>query len=129
MLKLLHEALEIDPEEPAYPRMIARLSLLANRPDPAEAMLRRALSIPAQGPSELAEAWLMLGYGCDLRNAREAAQDAYRRVLQLHDGEAEPIRAVNPLVLLSAHKHLEEPFRKGDVEALTVSFALLSGWE
>ena len=129
ILKLLHEAQEIDPEEPAYPRMIARLQLLANQPEPAEAMLRRALSIPAQGPSELAEAWLLLGYGCDLRNEREAAQDAYRRVLALHDGEAEPIRAVNPLVLLSAHMHLEEPFRKGDVEALNVSFALLSGWE
>jgi isopenicillin-N N-acyltransferase-like protein len=129
MLSLLHEALEIDPQEPAYPRMIARLHLLANDPDPAEAMLRRALSIPAQGPSELAEAWLLLGYGCDLKLAREDAQDAYRRVLELHDGEAEPIRAVNPLVLLSAHGHLEEPFRKGDVEALTVSFALLSGWE
>ncbi len=129
MLKLLHEAQEIDPEEPTYPRMIARLQLLANQPEPAEAMLRRALSIPAQGPSELAEAWLLLGYGCDLREAREAARDAYRRVLELHDGEAEPIRAVNPLVLLSAHRHLEEPFREGDVEALTVSFALLSGWE
>jgi isopenicillin-N N-acyltransferase-like protein len=130
MSSLLHEALEIDPQEPAYPRMIARLHLLANHPDPAEAMLRRALSIPAQGPSELAEAWLLLGYGCDLRKAREDAQDAYRRVLELHDGAgAEPIRAVNPLVLLSAHRHLEEPFRKGDVEALTVSFALLSGWE
>jgi hypothetical protein len=126
---LLHQALEIDPEEPAYPRMIARLHLRANRPDPAEAMLRRALAIPAQGPSELAEAWLLLGYGYDLGSAREAALDAYRQVLQLQDGEAEPIRAVNPLVLLSAHRHLEEPFRKGDVEALTVSFALLSGWE
>jgi hypothetical protein len=50
-------------------------------------------------------------------------------VLEIHDGETEPIRAVNPLVLLSAHKHLEEPFREGDVEALTVRFALLSGWE
>lgn len=129
MSRLLHEALEIDPQEPAYPRMIARLHLLASDPDSAEAMLRRALAIPAQGPSELAEAWLLLGYGCDLRKAREDAQDAYRRVLELHDGEAEPIRAVNPLVLLSAHRHLEEPFRKGDVEALTVSFALLSGWE
>ena len=129
MLKLLHEALEVDPQEPVYPRMIARLHLLANDPDPAEAMLRRALAIPAQGPSELAEAWLLLGYGCDLRKAREDARDAYRRVLELHDGEAEPIRAVNPLVLLSAHKHLEEPFHEGGGEALTVSFALLSGWE
>jgi Flp pilus assembly protein TadD len=128
MSSLLHEALEIDPQEPAYPRMIARLHLLASDPDSAEAMLRRALAIPAQGPSELAEAWLLLGYGCDLRKARENAQDAYRRVLGLHDGEAEPIRVVNPLVRLSAHRHLEEPFRKGDVEALTVSFALLSGW-
>ena len=50
-------------------------------------------------------------------------------MLEVHDGEAEPIRAVNPLVLLSAHKHLEEPFREGEVGALTVSFALLSGWE
>jgi hypothetical protein len=129
ILKVLHEAQEIDPEEPAYPRMIARLHLLANRPDSAEPMLRRALSIPAQGPSELAEAWLLLGYGSDLREAREAAREAYRRVLEQHDGEADPIRAVNPLVLLSAHRHLEKPFRKGDVEALTVSFALLSGWE
>jgi isopenicillin-N N-acyltransferase-like protein len=129
MLKLLHEALEIDPQEPAYPRMIARLQLLANQPGPAEAMLRRALSVPAQGPSELAEAWLLLGYGHDLRNAREAACDAYRRVLEIQDGETETIRAVNPLVLLSAHKHLEEPFRKGGVGALIVSFALLSGWE
>ena len=80
-------------------------------------------------PAEIAEAWLLLGYGWDLADAREAAQDAYRRVLELHDGEADPIRAVNPLVRLSAHKHLEEPFRNGDIEALTVSFALLSGWE
>lgn len=129
MLKLLHEALEIDPEEPVYARMIARLQLLANRPEPAEAMLRRALSIPTQGPAELAETWLLRGYGCDLRQAREDARDAYRRVLELNDGKAEPIRAVNPLVLLSAHRHLEEPFRHGDGEALTVSFALLSGWE
>jgi len=129
ILKLLHEALEIDPEEPAYPRMIARLQLLANQPDPAQAMLQRALSIGAQGPSELAEAWLLRGYGFDLSKEREAAQDAYRRVIGLHDGEAEPIRAVNPLVLLSAHKHLQEPFREGEAEALTVSFALLSGWE
>jgi len=129
MLKLLHEAQEIDPQEPAYPRMIARLHLLANQPDLAEAMLRRALSIPAQGPSEIAEAWLLLGYGCDLREARDAARDAYQRVLDQHEREVDPIRAVNPLVLLSAHRHLEEPFREGDVEALTVSFALLSGWE
>jgi isopenicillin-N N-acyltransferase-like protein len=129
ILKLLHEALEIDPEEPAYPRMIARLQLLANDPGPAEAMLQRAISIPAQGPGELAEAWLLRGYGHDLADAREAARDAYRRVLEIHDAETEPIRAVNTLVLLSAHKHLKEPFRSGDVEALTVSFPLLSGWE
>jgi isopenicillin-N N-acyltransferase-like protein len=129
MLKLLHEALEIDPEEPAYPRMIARIQLLSNDPGPAEAMLQRAISISAQGPSELAEAWLLLGYRHDLAKAREAACEAYRGALEIHDGEAEPIRAVNPLVLLSAHKHLEEPFRPGDVGALTVSFSLLSGWE
>ncbi len=127
--KLLHEALEIDPEEPAYPRMIARLQLLANDPGPAEAMLQRAISIPAQGPGELAEAWLLLGYRHDLAKAREAARNAYRQVLEIHDAEVEPIRAVNTLVLLSAHKHLKEPFLPGDVEALTVSFPLLSGWE
>ena len=129
VLELLQQALEIDPQEPAYPRRIGRLHLIANRPDPAEAMLRRALSVPDQGPSELAETWLLLGYGHDRKAEREAACEAYRRVLELHDGEAEPIRAVNPLVLLSAHRHLEEPFREGDVEALGVSFALLSGWE
>jgi isopenicillin-N N-acyltransferase-like protein len=129
MLKLLEEAMEIDPQEPAYPRMSARLHLLANAPGPAQAMLQRAISIPAQGPSELAEAWLLLGYACDLGEAREEARDAYRRVLELHDAEAGPTRVVNPLVLLSAHRRLEEPFREGDVEALTVSFALLSGWE
>jgi isopenicillin-N N-acyltransferase-like protein len=129
MLKLLDEAMQIDPQEPAYPRMIARLHLLANRPDPAEEMLQGALSISAQGPSELAEAWLLRGYGYDLREEREDAREAYRRALELHDDEAEPIRAVNTLVRLSAHRHLEEPFREGDVEALTVSFALLSGWE
>jgi Flp pilus assembly protein TadD len=109
--------------------MIARFHLIANDPDPAESMLKRALSIPAQGPSELAEAWLLRGYGHDLRGAREDACEAYRQVLEVHDGEAEPIRAVNPLVLLSAHKQLGEPFREGEVGALTVSFGLLSGWE
>jgi len=129
ILKLLHEALEIDPEEPAYPRMIARLQLLANQPAPAEEMLRRAIAIPAQGPGELAEAWVLLGYGHDLSGEREAALDAYRRALAIHEAETEPIRAVNPLVLLSAHRHMTEPFRPGDGEALTVSFPLLSGWE
>jgi tetratricopeptide (TPR) repeat protein len=129
ILKLLHEAREIDAQEPAYPRMIARLHLLAGDIDPAEAMLRRALEIPAQGPSELAEAWLLLGYARDLREAREEAKDAYRRVLESNEAGAEPIRAVNTLVLLSAHRHLQEPFRRGNVEALNVSFALLSGWE
>jgi hypothetical protein len=129
ILKLLHQALEIDPQEPSYPRMIARFQLLANDPGPAEAMLQRALSIPSQGPSELAEAWLLRGYGYDRSNAREAAREAYQRVLEIHDGETDPICAVNPLVLLSAHKHLEEPFGEGDVGALSVSFALLSGWE
>ena len=100
-----------------------------NQPGAAEAMLQRTISISAQGPGELAEAWLLLGYRHDLANAREAARDAYRQVLEIHDAETEPIRAVNTLVLLSAHKHLEEPFRSGDVEALTVSFPLLSGWE
>jgi tetratricopeptide (TPR) repeat protein len=129
LLQLLGEALEIDPQEPVYARMIARLHLRGNRPEPAEAMLRRALSVPAQGPSEVAEAWLLLGYAHDLREEREAALEAYRRVLDTHDPNADPIRAVNPLVLGSARKHLESPFRHGDVEALTVSFGLLSGWE
>ncbi len=127
--KLLREAMEMDPEDPVYPRMIARFHLIANDPGPADAMLERALAVPAQGPSEVAEAWLLRGYGRDLRDARAEACEAYRQVLELHDGEAEPIRAVNPLVLLSAHKHLEEPFREGEVGALTVSFGLLSGWE
>lgn len=127
--ELLHQAMEIDPEEPVYPRMIARLHLIANRPGPADAMLERALGIPAQGPSEIAEAWLLRGYGHDLRGARQEARDAYRRVLEVHEADAGPIRAVNPLVLLSAHQHLEEPFREGEVGALTVSFGLLSGWE
>ena len=129
ILKLLHEAREIDPQEPAYPRMIARFHLLAGDPDPAEAMLRRALAIPAQGPSEVAEAWLLLGYARDLRHAREEAKDAYRRALESNEAGAEPIRAVNTLVLLSAHRHLQEAFRPGDIEALNVSFALASGWE
>lgn len=129
ILKLLHEALEIDPEEPAYPRMIARFQLLANQPGPADAMLQRAISIPAQGSGELAEAWLLRGYGHDLADAREAACEAYRRVLEIHEAETEPIRAVNTLVLLSAHKHLNAPFRPDDGGALGVSFPLLSGWE
>jgi isopenicillin-N N-acyltransferase-like protein len=129
VLQLLGEALEIDPQEPVYARMIARFHLRGNRPEPAEAMLRRALSIPAQGPSEVAETWLLLGYAHDLRNDREAARDAYQRVVEAQDREAAPIRAINPLVLSSARKHLDDPFRRGDVEALTVSFGLLSGWE
>jgi isopenicillin-N N-acyltransferase-like protein len=129
VLRLLEEALEIDPQEPVYPRMIARLHLLYNRPGPAEEMLQRALSISAQGPSEVAETWLLLGYARDLRNDREAARAAYRTVGEAHDGGAVPIRAINPLILHSAGKHLEEPFRSGDVEALTVSFGLQSGWE
>ncbi len=129
ILKLLHEALEIDPQEPAYPRMIARFLLLANDPGPAKEMLQGAIAIPEQGPGELAEAWVLLGYGHDLSGAREAALDAYRQALAIHEAEAEPIRAVNPLVLLSAHRHMTEPFRPGEVEALIVSFPLLSGWE
>jgi hypothetical protein len=109
--------------------MIARFQLLAKDPAPAEEMLRRAIAIPAQGPGELAEAWVLRGYGHDLSGAREADLDAYRQALAIHEAETEPIRAVNPLVLLSAHRHIREPFRPGDVEALTVSFPLLSGWE
>ena len=89
----------------------------------------RYSSAGLSSPGELAEAWVLLGYGRDLSGAREAALDAYRQAIKIHEAEAEPIRAVNPLVLLSAHRHLKEPFRPGEVEALTVSFPLLSGWE
>ena len=75
------------------------------------------------------ETALLQGYVCDLQQRRPEAEQFYRRVLGLREEGAEPLYALNPLVLHSAENRLSIPFQKGDVDATTVSFSFQSGWE
>lgn len=129
VIALLEGALEIDPEEPSYARMLARFELRRSGFAAARQALERALAVEAQGPSERAEAHLLLGHAHDLEERREAAMEQYRAALALRDDQTSAILAVNPLVLHAAEKHLDRPFAPGDVGATTISFTLLSGWE
>jgi hypothetical protein len=129
VIALLERAREIDPAEANYGRMLARFELRRGAGDAAERALEQAASIPEQSRAEEAENALLRGYACDLQQKRPEAEAYYRQVLDLREEAADPLHAVNPLVLHSAEKRLSKPFQKGDVDAAVVSFSLQSGWE
>jgi hypothetical protein len=129
VIALLEEARRIDPAEAHYGRMLARFELRRGAPAAAEHALARAAEIEGQSRAEQAETALLRGYVCDLEQRRPEAEAFYRRVLDLREESAEPLFALNPLVLHSAEKRLSKPFERGDVDATAVSFSLQSGWE
>ncbi|MBW1686631.1 MAG: hypothetical protein JRS35_16390 [Deltaproteobacteria bacterium] len=129
VIALLEEARGIDPAEPNYCRMLARFELRRGAAAAAERALAQAAEISGQSRAEEAENALLQGYACDLQQRRPEAEECYRRVLGLREEGAEPLYALNPLVLHSAEKRLSTPFQKGDVDATTVSFSFQSGWE
>jgi len=129
VIALLEEAREIDPAEANYCRMLARFELRLGAAAAAERALVQAAEISGQSRAEEAETALLQGYVCDLQQRRPEAEQFYRRVLGLREEGAEPLYALNPLVLHSAKNRLSIPFQKGDVDATTVSFSFQSGWE
>jgi hypothetical protein len=129
VIALLEEAREIDPAEAHYGRMLARFELRRGAAAAAERALAQVAQIAGQSRAEQAETSLLRGYVCDLQQLRPQAEQFYRRVLGLREEAADPLQAVNPLVLHSAEKRLAKPFQKGDVDAATVSFSFQSGWE
>jgi hypothetical protein len=129
VIALLEQAREIDPSEANYARMLARFELRRGAGDAAKRALAQAASISGQSRAEEAENALLLGYAYDLQQRRREAEECYRQVLDLREEAADPLHALNPLVLHSAEKCLSEPFQKGDAGATAVSFSLQSGWE
>lgn len=128
-LALLRDAESIDPDEPAYPRMLGRLLLRIGRADDAAAALVRAAGAGGQAPSERAEALLLLGHAHDLAGQRVDAVAAYRAALEAGDASDDSLRAVNPLVVHAARERITAPLDRDDAARLPVSFPLLSGWE
>ncbi len=130
ILSMLLKAVELDPGEPIYYRMIAKFLIHKGSYDEALAAVEKALPIK-QSLNEKAHNNLLMGILYDLKGVREKALVHYRAVDQLMRLKPDDIFGVNRVLWVFMKKYEKSPFTKeqlGDVP-VAIGFAQDTGVE
>ena len=122
-------AASLDPEEPTYARIAARLYLRRQRSTQAISELIRVSTL-AQGRNEEAERLLLLGYAYDLSGDRAAALKQYQEIETLAaEVPRDALSWINQRLARAAAKAAQQPFNVAQAQKLDVPFDLTSGAE
>jgi hypothetical protein len=128
-LDKLEEAVALRPEEAIYRRMTAKMLLRRGDATAAAQHLTHALEC-GQGPSELAQTQVLLGFSNDLLGMRDDAVRCYREALKIAGSTREDIlSSVNRFVVADAEKYSRVPFTSADAKKIEISFDIVSKYD
>jgi hypothetical protein len=128
-LAQVNAAATLDPDEPTYARIAARLYLRRQQSTQAISELVRVATV-AQGRNEEAERLLLLGYAYDLLGDRAAALKHYQEIETLaSETPRDALSWINPRIARAAAQAAQQPFNLAQAQKLEVPFDLTSGAE
>lgn len=129
VLAHLARAQKLDPDEPIYPAMVARLLVLRGDYGKAVAALDRSLRLK-QSNNERALAQLLKGQALDLQGKRSEAEKSYGEVLSLRERHGKDfMTGINDMVWGMARGYLRTPFTKDALSNIPIGFGHETGLE
>lgn len=125
----LGRARDVDPQEPIYNRMIARLLIHQGDYHKAIELLHTSLNLP-QSPNESALTHLLLAQAYDLEGKREDALSMYQKVMALRGKYGRDyLLGINDMVCGFAQKGINSPFTTRDIHDISIGFHTETGLE
>lgn len=128
-IEYLKSAIEVDPTEPIYYRMVARLLIHKGQYSEAEGFLLDSLEFP-QSKNETAQTYLLLGQAYDLLGERDEALSMYHEIFELKENEGEDyFTSINDMLFGLALGYSDSPFLEEDIGDIPIGFSLETGLE
>jgi isopenicillin-N N-acyltransferase-like protein len=111
----VREALEADPQEVLYSRVLARILVYEEEYAEAVELLERSRGLD-QTPNETALMLLLSAQALDLSGDRGDATERYRQIVSLRQSHGnDPLTGINQMTYGSALKYLRAPFSRRDL--------------
>lgn len=128
-IEYLKSAIEVDPTEPIYYRMAARLLIHEGQYREAEGFLLDSLEFP-QSKNETAQTYLLLGQAYDILGERDEALSMYHEIFELKENEGEDyFTSINDMLFGLAVGYGDHPFLEKDIGDILIGFSLETGLE